>query len=50
VQSLLNPLAQQLGLTEEEFESQGGGIIWGLVAGIVVADVLLDMRRFGIRL
>jgi hypothetical protein len=43
-------LAQELGLTEEEFESKGGGIIWGLVAGIVVADVLLDMRRFGIRL
>ena len=33
-------IAETLGLSEESFKAQGGGIIWGVVAVVVVCDVL----------
>ena len=42
--------AKKLGLGEEEFTTSGGGIIWWLVGAIVAADVVFDMRRFGLRM
>lgn len=32
-------IASSLGYSEEYFEAEGGGIFWGLVAGLVVCDV-----------
>jgi hypothetical protein len=34
-------IAQEIGLTEKEFESKGGGIIWQLVGVAVVGTMLL---------
>jgi hypothetical protein len=32
-------IAKTLGLSEESFKAQGGGIIWGVVGAAVVCDV-----------
>jgi hypothetical protein len=45
-----NGAAKKLGLREEEFTAEGGGIIWWVVGAVVAADVLFDMRRFGLDL
>ncbi|MFF1613244.1 hypothetical protein ACFVYA_36225 [Amycolatopsis sp. NPDC058278] len=33
-------IADELGLSEDNFKAQGGGIIWGVVAAAVLCDVL----------
>lgn len=33
-------MAESLRISEETFTSQGGGIFWGVVAGLVVCDIL----------
>jgi hypothetical protein len=33
-------IAETIGLSEQSFKAQGGGIIWALVAGLVICDVL----------
>ena len=42
--------AKRLGLREEQFIAKGGGIIWWIVGAVVAADVLFDMRTFGLDL
>ena len=41
-------IAESLGLSEESFKAQGGGIIWAIVGGIVVCDVFTGCVTGGI--
>ena len=42
-------LADEVGLNEREFRSQGGGLIWWIIAAIIAADILLDgLPRLGV--
>jgi hypothetical protein len=34
-------IAGTLGISEESFKAQGGGVIWAIVGGLVVCDVFL---------